>query len=159
MANDAEVGIGAGGNCEEGTVKRSLSKNLNGAGYLTPNTKKAFNHLWHAFTKAPILQHFDPKRYIPIETNASGYSIGEILSQLTLDDLSWWYPVAYYLQKMIPAKIRSKTHNSELLAIVEAFKTWGHYFEGCKHKVFVLTNHNNLWQFIDTKSLSFRQVC
>ena len=37
-------------------------------------------------------------------------------------------------------------------------KTWRHYLEGCKHKVLVLTNHNNLCRFIETKSLSFRQV-
>ena len=45
-----------------------------------------------------------------------------------------------------------------LLAIVKAFKTWRYYLEGRKHKVFVLTNHNNLRWFIDTKSLSSHQV-
>ena len=59
---------------------------------------------------------------------------------------------------MIPAKTRYKTHDSELLAIVEAFKTWRHYLEGCKHEVLVLTDHNNLRRFMDTKSLSSRQV-
>ena len=59
---------------------------------------------------------------------------------------------------MIPAETRYETHNGELLAIVEAFKTWRHYLEGCKHKVLVLTDHNNLRQFMDTKSLSSRQV-
>ena len=59
---------------------------------------------------------------------------------------------------MIFAETRYENHNGELLAIVEAFKTWRHYLEGCKHKVLVLTNHNNLRQFMDTKSLSSRQV-
>ena len=59
---------------------------------------------------------------------------------------------------MIPAKTRYKTHDGELLAIVEAFKTWRHYLEGCKHEVLVLTDHNNLRRFMDTKSLSSRQV-
>ncbi len=59
---------------------------------------------------------------------------------------------------MIPAKTRYETHNGELLAIVEACKTWKHYLEGCKHKVPVLTDHNNLQRFMDTKSLSSRQV-
>ena len=49
-------------------------------------------------------------------------------------------------------------HNSKLLAIVGAFKTWRHYLEGCKHKILVLTNYNNFCWFIDTKNLSFRQV-
>ena len=59
---------------------------------------------------------------------------------------------------MIPAETRYETHDSELLAIVEAFKTWRHYLEGCKHEVLVLTDHNNLRRFMDTKSLSSRQV-
>ena len=59
---------------------------------------------------------------------------------------------------MIPAKTRYETHDGELLAIIEAFKTWRHYLEGCKHKVLVLTDHNNLRQFMNMKSLSSRQV-
>ena len=60
---------------------------------------------------------------------------------------------------MILAETRYKTYNDELLAIVEAFKTWKHYLKGSQHEVLMLTNHNNLWQFMDTKSLSSRQVC
>ena len=59
---------------------------------------------------------------------------------------------------MIPTKTRYKTHDGELLAIVGAFKTWRRYLKGCKHEVLVLTDHNNLRRFMDTKSLSFRQV-
>ena len=59
---------------------------------------------------------------------------------------------------MIPVETRYETNNGELLAIVEAFKTWRHYLEGSQHQVFVLTDHNNLRRFMDTKSLSFRQV-
>ena len=59
---------------------------------------------------------------------------------------------------MIPIETWYKTHNAEFLAIVEAFKTWHHYLESFKHKVLVLTNQNNLRRFIDTKSLSSRQV-
>ena len=59
---------------------------------------------------------------------------------------------------MIPAETRYKTHDCEFLAIVEAFKIWRHYLESCKHEVLVLTDHNNLCCFMDTKSLSSRQV-
>ena len=59
---------------------------------------------------------------------------------------------------MIPAETRYKTQDGELLAIVKAFKTWRLYLEGCKHKILVLTDHNNLCRFMDTKSLSCRQV-
>ncbi len=59
---------------------------------------------------------------------------------------------------MIPAETQYETHNGELLAIVEAFKTWRHYLEDCKHEVLMLTDHNNLQRFTNTKSLSSRQV-
>ena len=48
--------------------------------FLTPNTKKAFNHLQLAFIKTPILQYFDPKSHIWIETNTSSYVIDGVLS-------------------------------------------------------------------------------
>ena len=91
-----------------------------------------------------------------IETDASGYAIGAVLSQLT--DLGRWHPVAYYSRKMIPAETRYKTYNAELLAIVKPFKTRQHYLKGCKHEVLVLTDHNNLCHFMKMKSLSCRQV-
>ena len=59
---------------------------------------------------------------------------------------------------MIPAEIKYKTHDGELLAIVEAFKTWRHYLKRSRHEVLVFTDHNNFRQFMDTKSLSSRQV-
>ena len=59
---------------------------------------------------------------------------------------------------MILAETRYKTYDGEFLAIVKAFKAWKHYLEGSRHEVLVLTNHNNLWQFMDTKSLRSRQV-
>ena len=160
MAKDTEVGS-MGGDREDETVKRSplTSKNSNGAiSYLTPDAKRAFTQLRQAFTKAPIFQYFDPKCHIRIETDASGYAIGGVLSQLILDNSGRWHPVAFYSRKMIPAKTRYKTHDAELLAIVEAFKIWRHYLEGCKHEVLVLTDHNNLRRFMDTKSLSSKQV-
>ena len=59
---------------------------------------------------------------------------------------------------MIPTETRYETHNGELLAIIKAFKTWSHYLEGSQHEVLVLIDHNNLRRFIETKSLSSRQV-
>ena len=85
-----------------------------GPKFLTPDARTAFNRLWLAFTEAPILRHFDPKCHIRIETDASGYAIGGVLSQLasetrpdgvvTKTDLGQWHPVAFFLRKMIPAE-------------------------------------------------------
>ena len=175
-ADDDEFVNGGGGRINE-TV-RNLSRkstrvpNIRATrepNFLTSDTKKAFNHLRLAFIKALILWHFDLESHIRIETDASGYAIGRVLSQLNLNsdtppnnsnksDFSQWYLIAYFSRKMIPAESRYKTHNAKFLAIVEAFKTWRYYLEGCKHKVLVLTNHHNLCRFMNIKSLSSCQV-
>ncbi len=141
--------------------------------FLTPKARLAFTRLRQAFTEAPILHHFDPERHIRIETDASGYAIGGMFSQLTSDhfpsesyenfsskssDVGQWHPVAFFSRKMIPTETRYETHNQELLAIVEIFKTWRHYLEGWKYEVLVLTDYNNLRRFMDTKSLSSKQA-
>ena len=69
-ADDDEV-IGDGGRGNE-TVRnpsRKLTRvsNIGAMGepnFLTPNAKKAFNHLRLAFIKAPILRHFDLESHI-----------------------------------------------------------------------------------------------
>lgn len=110
-------------------------------------------------SKPPILNHFDLEHHIRILTGASGFVISKIVSQLTLDSLGRWHLVAFFLPKMIPTKIRYKTNNRKLLAIVEALMTWRHCLEGCKYEGLILTDHNNLQCFMNTKNLSSRQVC
>ena len=90
MAEDNEIGSGGGNGMKsmitpkkfigvdypnfEGTVgARSFE-------YLTPNAKKAFNHLRHLFIKASIFQHFDLEHHIWVETDVSGHVIGGVLS-------------------------------------------------------------------------------
>ena len=52
-------------------------------------TKKAFKKLRQMFIETLILNHFDLERHIWIKTDVSGYTIGKILSQLTLNNLGW----------------------------------------------------------------------
>ena len=66
----------------------SFNTKKNGLSFLIPNAKIAFNHLRLAFTKAPILWHFDPKWYIWIKINASSYAIGDVLTQLVSETRS-----------------------------------------------------------------------
>ena len=54
-----------------------------GTDFLTPKARLAFTQLRQAFVKAPIFHHFNPKSHIRIETDASGYAIGGVLSQLS----------------------------------------------------------------------------
>ena len=74
----------------------SKSKKMVGSDFLTPKAKLAFTELRQAFFKAPILYYLDPEPHIRIETDVLGYTIGGVLSQLSLDDLGWWYPIAFF---------------------------------------------------------------
>ena len=103
----------------------SKSKKTIGSYFLIPRAKLPFTELRQAFLKSPILHHFDLERHIRIETDVSGYTIGEVLDQLTSDDLGRWHLVAFFSHKMISAETRYETHNGELLAIVEISRPGG----------------------------------
>ena len=69
-------------------AETSKVKNLGQSNtFLIANARKAFTKLRQAFVEAPILNHFDFKRYISIKINALDYAIGKILSQLTSNNL------------------------------------------------------------------------
>ena len=85
--------------------KSRISPNFNakkiGLSFLNSKARTTFNFLWLAFTKAPILQHFDSECHIWIKINVLGYAIGRLLNQLTFgispngvvikDDLGQWH--------------------------------------------------------------------
>ena len=93
IGNNEVVG-GGNGRADKTIIDLSKSKNeksrkstcmpniraIGKPNFLTSNAKKTFNHLRLVFIKALILQDFDLESYIWIETNASGYIIGRVLS-------------------------------------------------------------------------------
>lgn len=122
----------------------------------TPACQHAFEELQHRFTSAPILAHFDPDGPTYLETDASDYAIGTILSQEGPDKLL--HPVAYDSRKFQPAELNYEIHDKELLAIVWAFKRWRSMLLSAKHSVNVLTDHQALTYFMTNKQLNRRQV-
>src|ERR1700723_2250455 len=107
--------------------------------------RNAFNTLKSAFLSAPILTHWIPDRQITLETDASDYAIGAILS-ITLPD-GEIHPVAYHSHTLTEPELNYDTHDKELLAIFEAFTNWHHYLEGSALPVDVVTDHKNLVYF------------
>ncbi len=63
--------------------KPDLAKANSKMDFLIPEAKKTFIHLQKAFTKAPILRHFDLKYHIRIKTDVLGYAISAVRSQMT----------------------------------------------------------------------------
>jgi len=114
-----------------------------------------FDELKHRFTSVPILKHFDPALPIHLHTDASGFMIYGIVSQL---HGSFWHPLAFYSRKCIPAEYNYDIYDPKLLAIVESMRHWRHYLEGSCNLVQVLSDHNNLKFFMTTKVLSHHQI-
>ncbi len=123
--------------------------------FLMPKARRSFQELVATFTHPLFLVHFDLKRRIRLETNASGYAISTILSQKQERE---WKVVAYFSRKMIDAERNYEIHDAELLAIVESFSHWRHHLEQPYHIVEVLTDHSNLRAFMSTYKLTRRQM-
>ena len=116
----------------------------------------SFNTLKLAFTTAPILTHWIPDKQLIVETDASDYALGAILSiQLDSGEV---HPVAFHSRTFTPPELNYDTHDKELLAIFEAFRVWRHYLEGSGIPVDVITDHKNLEYFSTTKVLTRRQA-
>ncbi|ESK83178.1 gag polymerase env [Moniliophthora roreri MCA 2997] len=87
-----------------------------------------------------------------IETDTSNYAIATILS-ITLSN-GELHPVAFLSRTLTGAELNYNTHNKELLAIFEAFKSWCHYLKGAANPINVITDHKNLEYFSTTKILT-----
>jgi transposase InsO family protein len=122
----------------------------------SPECQKVFEELKEAFTSAPILRHFDPDKPIVVETDASDFVSGGVLSQP--DEENVLHPVAYFSKKHSPAECNYEIYDKELLAIVRAFEEWRPHLESAPESIKVLTDHKNLEYFMTTKLLNRRQA-
>ena len=122
----------------------------------TPTTQLAFETLKKAFTSAPVLLHPDLTKPFTIETDASDFAIGAILSQS--DNNGILHPVAFYSRKFTPPEINYPVYDKELSAIIAAFEEWRPYLAGTQHRVQVVTDHKNLVYFTTTRILNRRQA-
>ena len=88
--NDNKIDSSKVGDDEFGKKVQKMSKSKKTIGFsdfLILETKLAFNELKKAFFKALLLHYFDLEYHIRTEMDVSGYAIGEVLSQLTSDNL------------------------------------------------------------------------
>ncbi|MBW0519458.1 hypothetical protein O181_059173 [Austropuccinia psidii MF-1] len=114
-----------------------------------------FHQLKEAFTTAPILSHFNPSLPTIVETDASNYALGAVLSQVS-DSAK--HPIAFNRRKLIPAELNYEIHDKELLGIVWAFKRWRAFLLSLSSHFEVLTNHSSLQYFMSSKILTCSQA-
>jgi hypothetical protein len=118
--------------------------------------QKAFDTLKTAFTTAPILTHFDPRRPIILETDASDYALAGIISHP--DQHGNLQPIAFYSRKFNDAELNYEIYDKELLAIIQCLKEWRAYCEGSSQKITIYSDHKNLEYFAASKVLTRRQA-
>ena len=119
--------------------------------------QEAFERLKKMFTTAPILRHFDPSLPTVVETDASDYALGAVVSQRNPTD-GLFHPITFHSRKFNPAEQNYEIYDKEMLAIVETLDRYRHYFEGLGQKSTVISDHRNLLWFTETRVYNRRQV-
>jgi len=104
----------------------------------------------------PILGHFDQDRPAMIETDASDFAIGAVLSQKFEDGNI--HPCAFLSRQMSPAEFNYDVFDKEMLAIVYALQKWRHYALGTPYKLTIFSDHQNLEHFTKKVKLNRRQA-
>jgi RNase H-like domain found in reverse transcriptase/Reverse transcriptase (RNA-dependent DNA polymerase)/Integrase zinc binding domain len=116
----------------------------------------AFDQLKAAFSMAPVLALYDYNRKTVLETDASDWASGGVLSQY--DDEGVLRPVAYFSSKHSAQECNYEIYDKELLAIIKALEEWRPELQGTQEPFEVITDHKNLEYFTTTKALNQRQV-
>ncbi|MBW0478676.1 hypothetical protein O181_018391 [Austropuccinia psidii MF-1] len=81
-------------------------------GLLPPEALSQFQILKETFTTAPILSHFSPSLPALVETDASDYGLGSVLSQA---NDSRKQPISFYSCKLLPSELKYEIHDKELV--------------------------------------------
>ncbi|MBW0510946.1 hypothetical protein O181_050661 [Austropuccinia psidii MF-1] len=110
-----------------------------------------FQSLKVAFSTAPFLSHFNPSLPTIVETDASDYSLGAVLSQVNDSGKN---PIAFDSCKLLPAELNYEINDQELLGIVWASKLWRAFLLFLSNSFEVSTDHSSLQYFMSSKVLT-----
>ena len=102
-----------------------------------------------------ILAAFDPDRETVLETDASNWATGGVLSQY--DDNGDLRPCAYFSRKNLPAECNYDIHDKELLAVIRCLEEWDAELRSVKSFT-ILTDHKNLEYFMKVRRLNEQQM-
>ena len=91
----------------------------------------AFDTLKLHFTMVPILAFPDIDCVFYLESNASDYATGAVLS---IEKEGVWHPIAFSSHSMTPQEWNYLIADKEMLLVIQALKQWRHYLEGARHQ-------------------------
>ena len=105
---------------------------------------------------APVLCHWTPDLLMTVEMDVLDFAIVGILLVTTPNNEI--HPVAFFSCSLQSVECNYDTHNKELLAIFEAFKSWRHFLEGAATTIDTVMDHKNLEYFTTSKKLTCHQA-
>ena len=117
---------------------------------------EAMSKLKTAFTTGPVLAFFDYNKKTVLETDASDWSSGGVLSQY--DQESVLHPIAYFSAKHSAQEYNYEIYDKELLEIIKSLEEWRPELQGSQKEFEIIIDHKNLEYFTTTKALNQRQV-
>eukprot|EP00253_Pinus_taeda_P034566 PITA_34566 len=97
--------------------------------------QKAFDALKEKISTAPVLALLDLQRPFEIQTDASDYAMGAVLTRHSK-------PICYHSKTFNPAVVNYPTYDKELCALVQSVKKWKHYLMG--KETVIHTDHQPL---------------
>jgi RNase H-like domain found in reverse transcriptase len=112
----------------------------------------SFDNLKKKFTEEPVLATPDQNRPFQIETDASKYATGAVLTQS--DSNGNRHPVSFLSKTLSPAEQNYDIYDRELLAIIRALDEWRHYVQGSPHTTVILSDHKNLIYYKEAHKLN-----
>ncbi|KAL0536085.1 hypothetical protein IC582_025017 [Cucumis melo] len=112
-----------------GTIAAPLTRLTKKNFHWTTETTFAFEQLKTAMVTLPILALPDFQQPFELETDASGFGLGAVLSQNKR-------LIAYFSQKLSETVKEKSVCERELMAIVLAVEKWQHYLLGHHFVVF-----------------------
>jgi hypothetical protein len=123
----------------------------------TNECQQAFDQLKKRLTEEPVLMIPDQTRPFQIETDASKYATGAVLTQIDANGNQ--HPISFISKTLSPAEQNYEIYDRELLAIIWALEEWRHYIQGSLHTTIILSDHKNLTYHREAKNLNRRQAC
>lgn len=106
----------------------------------TPDTEQAFLALKSALASHPVLQAPDFKRRFIVQTDASNFGLGAVLSQV--NESGEEHPVVFLSRKLLPREVAYATIEKECLALVWSLQKLQSYLYG--RDFTIITDHNPL---------------
>src|SRR5882724_2060314 len=84
----------------------------------------SFKELKRLITSTPILVQPNQDAPFRLETDASGYAMGVVLSQLCDDGK--WHLIGFTSKGLDAAERNYEVHNKELLSVIRGLEEWRH---------------------------------